>query len=1424
MLNTYPVQAVKSEFSHLSATEVLESPIVVLNNVSDPIAEVLKSLNIQTVFELAVSRVFNAAHAIVQAANQPESAIASLGTVPAEYVTNTARKRPIRELQASSIELLDGIGPQRFNNLLAAAPELQTIRDLALWEPFQAARQLLNLAFGDNGALADDPDAPAELLPTAGEYATEKVYYSSIFLDEIETDQDLKDIDSQVDLLPLYNSEGFTKPATGAILTFEQAWFPQGLSLGQLLHSIALAPAESTRIAIIDWSRQTAAEASESISQAESLTNSLVQNRAISETVEAVAAEAQNGFSNVSSQNRARTGGRGFGLSIGALTIGGSGGFSSNRSQTTTVSSSRGRRSITGETLQDINQSTQQNATSVRTRRASVVREVSQSEQERLQTRIITNYNHSHALSIHYYEVVQIYRVVTCLVKVERCIFIPMKSLDFDDVRLIDRYRSLLYEGAHSATVRDLLLSSQEDVVVFRQQLQPYRRLTLTNTDGVTLGEGSRWTQRSRSRLLELRLFGNGLSRVTALKISLRDSETAIELPAANSILSIPPSVTLLTENIKAIAIDYRSLPTPSQDPNVPVSPSTSSQPTGTTAENVFANESGSSPTKEGFVDDGTNGSGDSESVLLDFPRADYLSIRFHFSEEYPGPEQTSFTANFRLQVQGGSDQILLDTVPVPGDRTLSTLLNEEASYYSQLIWQNLDPQSVALLLSRYTFRGKRLVEYIDPQPLTVYGNYLVLRYNFDDEPLSDAAPSPVAKQAEQETLKAAVRKAAAQPASSNEGERLASPTTNVVELQQWRAWKAKHIDFNHKIQQEIPMGTGGTFAEAVLGRYNASEKLDITRFWDWQTSPIPQQAPEIAPLTAGSRGTTENLTPGQLDAPVVNIMNPPNLPDPQGLAGALNAITTANLFRDMSGLSGALQLAQQGITSASDSAVASGAQAGQNLQVAADLQKAQLDAATKILTGGVAGLSGAGGSGGSGNLSRTGALINHGARLDREARARTDRSGQTAGSGGGSSGSIGNGSGRTLLGSGGSSGPASHEANAYQNALSPLHGAVAAVGPILGNADGGSDRSFKKIAVRFIWDRDEDEADVRAFRPSVGDRSGELKLEVEVKNPPEGAYYEWVEIKAKTSSGKDIQRLTLSEETESIQNHSRSKVRVKRSVFGIGPGLTQLEFRVMVQGKEQASESIEISVPQFISVLQADDFNQFIEEWSLQEHRATLFERVRTLSETLLEIGNVRMIWELEPFNEPRNYRIPTGSYTRVYLYNKNETFDNLRVVQIETYEDYDGIPGGYGAGVFDEKLHISLGRFAEDRVGVDLPLKVVARSEKLRDFAATNQFAREVLARLIAETIAHAILRSLLTGAIDPSGRNYSGVPPHIMRDNFERSFRDRTGVEVSNVIEFPENSNSYTDHSIDAINRLLTMDQNTMDRIFPVPPGFD
>ena len=79
-------------------------------------------------------------------------------------------------------------------------------------------------------------------------------------------------------------------------------------------------------------------------------------------------------------------------------------------------STSSGTRELTADTAQRISDAFSQATSAVRELRSTVVVQGHQAEAARAQTRVIANYNHGHALTIMYYEVLRHYRVLTRLV------------------------------------------------------------------------------------------------------------------------------------------------------------------------------------------------------------------------------------------------------------------------------------------------------------------------------------------------------------------------------------------------------------------------------------------------------------------------------------------------------------------------------------------------------------------------------------------------------------------------------------------------------------------------------------------------------------------------------------------------------------------------------------------------------------------------------------------------------------------------------------------------------------------------------------------------------------------------------------------------------------------------------------------------
>jgi hypothetical protein len=258
--------------------------------------------------------------------------------------------------------------------------------------------------------------------------------------------------------------------------------------------------------------------------------------------------------------------------------------------------------------------------------------------------------------------------------------------------------------------------------------------------------------------------------------------------------------------------------------------------------------------------------------------------------------------------------------------------LNENALYYSQQVWLNSDPSLLALQLAPFTFKNKRVIEYIDPAPVAAAANFIAFRWKDEDD-------------------------------------------------EEWTTWVQDNIDKASVDVDTVALPTGGVFAEAVLGRFNSAEKLDITRFWNWQDSPIPITAPEIAAIQAGQHVAAVQPTPGNLESPIVNIQTPPALPDPTGMQGVLQTLAASNLFRDMSGITQAAALAQSGLQNASQGAVAGMNQAGANMATFANFQveMAKILASLAPMLLGLPPVA----APASKNISNAGAAINHGADMD---------------------------------------------------------------------------------------------------------------------------------------------------------------------------------------------------------------------------------------------------------------------------------------------------------------------------------------------------------------------------------------------------------------------------------------------------------
>lgn len=910
-------RVVKNAAAHLEGRKILQLPTTMLLGMSENAGQILdKELKIRTIFDLAQARLFNAVHDLIDASSIVASESVKHGFVPGDIIRgDPSAIDNLEHLLSASLEELnfkneDDQSNRKTANAIQAALSIDNVRDLGNWPPFLAARGILSGTFNPLGVKDDDPEAPTDLIPQTGNYATERVRYSSVVMTDRGGGNDSNSsarkeltAGALVDLAPKPIASDSHPFATGVMITNEQSWYAKGVTLGQLTHSLALAPGESTKIAVIDWTRRTSGREDQSTDQKESLSQSTEETRAISEITDALARESQHGRSRTTSRSASAEAGIGGGL---AGLFGASAGGGTNSGVSTNVSHSSGTRHLAAEMTQNIQSQTEQLATSARSRRASVVRETIETESEEITTRVITNYNHMHALSIQYYEVVQVYRVVTKPVRFDRVLFIPAEPVRFTDPNQITRNKAILTRAALNTSIREAIANyeppSAASLITFENRIAPEQA-------------GRKSLDRLQDNAEDSELVQGNDMRISRIEYKCHDQA-----------------------EIAGIDINYT------------YSDSTGRRDVSTGAENEGELDLAQLPV-----------SAFSDLALRLPPEKDKwgpVTLVFHISSPSWSSNSRAIRHYVNITQSGTNDPI--DIVSISQTTTSSGKveqhLSDNALYYSQWIWATLDTATLRTALSNYTMDGKPVIESIDLTPVAITGNYMGFRWNFEEESQHDTW-------------------------MEESGYSLsAAPQESVV-----------------------PLPTDGVFAEAVLGRFNSAEKLDMSRFWNWQDSPIPILPPGLEPIKSGSRAEASDLKGGGLAQPAVQIVQPASMPDPSGMQSALQSLTASNIFRDMSGMAGAasalqtsLQASSAGASHASEEATKAFEAANKHQQ---EMTKLAMEAGAQLLPM-MAGPAGIGAS----SVSKAGAVMNMAQKLDTSKEA---NSGQSTSSNSGSSGTA---------------------------------------------------------------------------------------------------------------------------------------------------------------------------------------------------------------------------------------------------------------------------------------------------------------------------------------------------------------------------------------------------------------------------------
>ncbi|MFK8016379.1 MAG: hypothetical protein AB8G17_13185 [Gammaproteobacteria bacterium] len=528
---------------------------------------------------------------------------------------------------------------------------------------------------------------------------------------------------------------------------------------------------------------------------------------------------------------------------IGAGVVGSSLGFGGAKK------SSKGFRRIAAETTQDLSDGFHQASTAVRELNSTVVTQITQSEDGRYETRSVANHNHCHTLTILYYEVLRHYRTLTSFVGRRPALFVEFEPQDMPDFSNPDALARETAVLAHRAAVEFALRDSRYLAGFEALNRVAAARLRLKeeqdrfDTSAAQPGEAGL----SFEQLTVLFHTGNDShARGVNFTIVKKDGQTIVcrqihpDAGGDTSVLDTPSHDNWRKHSIDAFVVVPESAVKWQDIAMVRVGFRVRPSPLDDAGEWLLERLQVTATTPTG-----------STATLVD------KLVNHKFS----GRSSLNVPVNPPDSLPQDIRPILTDFVSEGDVAARDRLMQHIAAfsqYYQAAAYAGADPLQRSELLKAARLDGRPLTDLIE--------NRILLR-----DGMTFAFPLVNERHA-REALDVA-----------DDDERLEASGISVEDL--------------------ITVPTKGVFADGKLGHCSSCEKIDDTRFWDFQKSPIPGDAPDIAPVSTNSRfQAAQGLTPTALPNSIISMAAPPAAPDPIAMASALKVLGTSDVFRDMSG------------------------------------------------------------------------------------------------------------------------------------------------------------------------------------------------------------------------------------------------------------------------------------------------------------------------------------------------------------------------------------------------------------------------------------------------------------------------------------------------------------------------------------------
>ncbi|MGE3510189.1 MAG: hypothetical protein AB7N65_15055, partial [Vicinamibacterales bacterium] len=778
--------------------------------------------------------------------------------------------------------------------------------------------------------------------------------------------------------------------AHGHLLHFKQVWYSDGYSLGDLLYSLPLAPGQKKLVSVIDWERRERTSREEELFGDESVTARLSRDRDLTEVVSGALAESARGGSKNSTWGVGAGHGGAMNGSYQAYSFGALHGVSGGYGESNTDAFLDASRNLSSSSLQKLRDQTLQSASAVRSLRSTIVQSAAQGEAVRATTEVIANHNHCHAMTMQYFEVLRHLKVTHELADVQECLFIPlpMKQFDvkkalrwrqslstylqrpdlstaFDAARRVDKnWTEVMTPVARyadelvTAIAGEMTLTILIPLPPFPEKPKPAPGETeaqvadrlnqaLNPTAGffgvllaVATGGASALIGATTSAAIDAgktvaqggrALAESLLNEPTAEERYARFQQEVMPVAAAGFVDRLEIYALVGASEVRLDGADFTLVS--EYKPGAPLLVSVRGSvrnpvSRGGISALVVKSSVPLPPGCRAIINSATlryRTDLFEHQIVSDSRVNDDIDLPVVTPASGSPPPGAGALLGLKnwIPVEGtvavspGNGATLYTPVdaweqrsPRKEDQRLAAELvehlNDNLEYYHHAIWWAMDPNRRYMLLDGYlapNANGRSVASVVDNKLIGIVGNSLVMPVapgnNLDPRFRAERGPDGSLLDGKLKDYYA-----------------LPSPVA----------------------PSRVSLPTRGVFAEAVMGDCNACEKIDDSRFWRWEESPI-DEPPVIDQTAIASRRSDVNYgTPSPFPAPIVAIQNAPTAPDPAGVRAVLDTISKQS-FADITGIAGTQANAAAAYAKAMDNAMQFGKEASVLAQQAATLK-----------------------------------------------------------------------------------------------------------------------------------------------------------------------------------------------------------------------------------------------------------------------------------------------------------------------------------------------------------------------------------------------------------------------------------------------------------------------------------------------------